>query len=84
MLKAGGKYRARIEDPAKRLLQATGLPSCVEAGGQPVDEHGSIHVVLDVFLARPHDLDRTVDLLGDLDGSDDAVGLEPPAEAAAD
>ena len=40
--------------------------------------------MLDVFLARPHDLDRTVDVLGDLDGASDAVGLEPAAEAAAD
>ena len=56
----------------------------VEAGGQPVEEIGPVHVVLDVLLAGPHDLHRAVDLLRDLDGADDAVDLEPPAEAAAD
>ena len=40
--------------------------------------------MLDIFLARPHHLDRTVDLLGDLDGASDIVGLQPPAKAAAD
>ena len=40
--------------------------------------------MLDIFLARPHDLHGTVDVLGDLDGAGDAVHLQPPAEAAAD
>ena len=40
--------------------------------------------MLDVFLARPHDLHGTLDVLGDLDGADDAVDLEPAAEPAAD
>ena len=40
--------------------------------------------MLDVFLARPDDLDGTIDMLGDLDGADHAVDLQPPAEAAAD
>ena len=39
----------------------------IEAGGDAVEPIGPVHVVLDVFLAGPHDLDRTVDLLGDLD-----------------
>ena len=30
------------------------------------NQYGPVHVVLDVFLARPDDLDRAVDLLGDL------------------
>ena len=56
----------------------------IQAGGDPVEEIGPVHVVLDVFLARPDDLDRTIDLLGDLDGANDAVDVEPPAESAAD
>ena len=60
------------------------MPFRIEAGGDPVEEIGPVHVVLDVFLAGPHDLHRAVDMLGDLDGADDAVGLQPPAEAAAD
>ena len=56
----------------------------IETGGHPVEPIGPVHVVLDIFLARPHDLHRAVDLLRDLDGANDAVGLQPPAEAAAD
>ena len=56
----------------------------VETGGHPVEPIGPIHVVLDVFLARPDDLDRTVDVLGDLNCASDAVDFEPPAEPAAD
>jgi hypothetical protein len=40
--------------------------------------------VLDVFLARPDDLDRTVDVLGDLDSADDTIDLEPPAKPTAE
>jgi hypothetical protein len=60
------------------------LTLIVEAGGQPVEPIGPVHVVLDIFLACPHDLDRTVDVLGDLDGANDAVDLQPPAKPAAD
>ena len=56
----------------------------IETGGHPVEEIGPIHVVLDVFLAGPDDLDGTVDMLGDLDGASDAIDLQPPAKAAAD
>ncbi len=56
----------------------------VETGGHPVEEVGPVHVVLDVFLAGPHDLDGAVDLLRDLDGAGDAIDLQPPAKAAAD
>jgi hypothetical protein len=44
----------------------------IETGGHPVEESWPVHVVLDVFLARPHDLDGTVDVLGDLDCANDA------------
>ena len=56
----------------------------IETGGDPVEPIGPIHVVLDIFLAGPHDLHGTIDMLRDLDGASDAVGLEPPAEPAAD
>ena len=56
----------------------------VETGGDAVEEIGPVHVVLDIFLAGPHDLHRAVDLLRDLDGASDAVDLQPPAKAAAD
>jgi hypothetical protein len=47
---------------------------------QTIEPIRPVHVVLDIFLARPHDLDRTIDMLGDLH----RVGFQPPAEAAAD
>ena len=56
----------------------------IETGGHPVEEIGPVHVVLDVFLARPHDLDGTVDMLRDLDRASDVIDLQPPAESAAD
>ena len=56
----------------------------IETGGQAVEEHRPVHVVLDVLFARPDHFDGTVDVFGDLDGALDAVALQPPAEAAAD
>ena len=40
--------------------------------------------MLDVLFAGPHDLHRPIDLLGDANGRDHHVGLEPAPEAAAD
>ncbi len=40
--------------------------------------------MLNVFLASPYNLHGTIDLLGDFDGADRAVSLEPSAKAAAD
>ena len=51
-----------IEEPAKRWFQATGIPFVIETGRHPVEEIGPVHVVLDIFLAGPDDLHRTVDL----------------------
>jgi hypothetical protein len=59
-------------------------PLRVQARRDPVVPIGPVHVVLDVFLSRPDDLDRTIHLAGDLDGANDAVDLEAPSEAAAD
>jgi hypothetical protein len=56
----------------------------IETGRDPIKEHGPIHVVLDVLLGRPHNLDRTVDVLCDLDSAINTIGLEPAPEAAAD
>ena len=55
----------------------------VETSRYPVEESGPVHIVLDVFLAGPDDLDRTVDMLRDLDGASDTIDLQPPAKAAA-
>src|SRR6202171_1078113 len=56
----------------------------IETSGYPVEETGPVHVVLDIFLASPHDLHRTLHLHGDLNRAGDAVDLEPATEAAAD
>ena len=56
----------------------------IETGGQPVEPIGPIHVVLDILLAGPHDFHWTVDMLGDLDGAGDVIGLQPPAEPSAE
>src|ERR1700676_3066347 len=60
------------------------LSLLIETGGYAVEEIGSVHVVPDVFLAGPHDLDGAVDMLRDLDGAPDTVNLQPPAKATAD
>jgi len=45
---------------------------------------GTIHVVPDVFFARPHDLYRAIDLLRDLRGARDTVAFQTTTEAATD
>ncbi len=45
---------------------------------------GAIDVVLDVFLARPDDLDGPVDFLRDAHRFLDIVDFQPAAEAAAE
>ena len=59
-------------------------PFLIETGGHPIEEGGPVHVVLDIFLARPHDFDRAVDMFGDLNRTRDAVGFESTAEPATD
>src|SRR5262245_49399881 len=56
----------------------------IETGGHPVEPIRAVHVVLDVFLARPHDLDRALDMLCDLNRARDTVDVQSPSEAAAD
>ena len=55
----------------------------VEARGEAVVVVRPVHVVLDVLLAAPHDLDRVFGLLGNQRCLDDEVELEPSPEAAA-
>src|SRR6201988_4387453 len=56
----------------------------IETRGNSVEPIRPIHVVLDIFLAGPDDLDRAVDMLRDPDRAFDTIALQPPAEAAAD
>ena len=58
-------------------------PAGVQSGGDTVEVVGTIVIVAQVFLARPHELDRVVHLLGDCGRHVDAVNVEPPAEGAA-
>jgi len=59
------------------------LAGRIKSGRLPIEIVRPIHIVLDVFLAAPDHLHRTIDVLGDLDGQHRAIGLQPPAEAAA-
>ena len=54
------------------------------ACGDAIEPVGPVRIVLNVFLASPYNLHGTIDLLGDFDGADRAVSLEPSAKAAAD
>ena len=83
-MNAGGQPSRNHRGAGEAIVPGDRHALLVETGGQPVEPIGPVHVVLDVFLAGPHDLHRAVDMLGDLDRADDAVGLQPPAEAAAD
>src|SRR5208337_3468769 len=56
----------------------------VETGGESVEPIGPVHVVLDIFLASPHDLHRTVHMHGDLNRARDAIDFEPATKPAAD
>src|SRR5262245_4696941 len=56
----------------------------VEPGGDPVEPVRTVHVVLDVFLARPHDLHGTIDVLADLRRPNGDVLLEASPEPATD
>ena len=55
----------------------------IKSGRQPIEIVRPIHIVLDVFLAAPDHLHRTIDVLGDLDSQHRAIGLQPSAEATA-
>src|SRR5262249_14267168 len=58
--------------------------SCtVKTGGYAVIVVGSIHIVLDVFLAAPNDLDRIVQLRRDEGRLHDEVEFKPSSETTA-
>src|ERR1700738_549633 len=55
----------------------------IETGGYPVDKVRPIHVMLDIFLAGPDDLNRSVHVHRDLNRAGDAINLESATKAAA-
>jgi hypothetical protein len=66
------------------MVPGNRLSLFVEAGRNSVEPIGPVHVVLDVFLAPPDNLDRAVDMLRDLDGANYTIDLESAAKPAAD
>jgi len=56
----------------------------IETGRDPVEPIGSVHVVLDIFLAGPYDFHRTVHMHGDLNSPSDAINFEPATKTAAE
>ena len=63
------------------MRPASHLALCVDSRAQAVVVVRAIHVVLDVFLARPDHLHRSLHLLGNLHGAHRAVVLEAAPEA---
>src|ERR1700754_5077077 len=59
------------------------LAGRIKSGRQPIEIVRPIHIVLDVFLAAIDHLHWTIDVLGDLDGEDRAIGFQSSAEAPA-
>ncbi len=81
----GGREEARHDRRADdAVAPGDGHALLVEAGFELVVIVGPVHVVLDVFLAAPDDLDRIFRLLGDERRLGDEVHLQPAAEAAAE
>src|ERR1700722_17369916 len=81
-----GRGEPSRQDRGAREAMVPGdrLSSLIETGGYAVEEIGSVHVVLNVFLAGQHDLDGAVDMLRDLDGASDTIDFQPAAESTAD
>ena len=75
---AGHRLRNHLE------AHRRGLAVLAEAGGQRVHRLRPVEVVRHVVFARPQQLDRLVDGLGDLRRLDDVVDVDAPAEAAAE
>src|SRR6266403_36725 len=66
------------------MVPGDGHPFLIKTGEYPIEETGPVHVVLDIFFARPDDLDWTIDMFGDLDSANDAIDLQTTTEAATD
>src|SRR4029453_7354851 len=59
-------------------------PAVRQGCGDRVAVNGSVNVVLYVLFARPHDLNRTVNVPRNTDGTVDHVHLEPAPKATTD
>ena len=66
------------------MIPGNRLSLLIETGRDPVEPIGSVHVVLDIFLAGPYDLHRTVHMHGDLNSASDAINFEPATKTAAE
>src|SRR5581483_5692784 len=84
VLEARRQMSSNHRGTRKTVIPGNQLPFVVQAGGDAVDPVGAIHVVLNILFAGPDNLHGTIDMPGDLDGADGAVGLQPPAKAAAE
>ena len=73
-----------IEPTAVRKSKAVGMPSAPERGLEPQGGLRAVAVVLDVLLARPHQLDRLAERLGHLDRLTQLIVDRAPPEAAAE
>ena len=75
-----GQHRGAGDGVAPALQATFGI----QRGSETVDVVRAVHVVGGVFLARPGQLDRIIDLGRDRYRLADEVHLQPPAEGAAD
>ena len=73
-----------IEPTAILASNATGMPSAPERRLQPHRRLRAVTVVRHVLFARPHQLDRLADLLGDQDRLAHFVVIAAAAEATAE
>src|SRR5262245_18579377 len=69
---------------ARHAMRPCGDTALHEARGHTVVIHRPEDVLLNVFLARPDDLDRTLDFLRDAHRPFDLEDLEPSPERAAE
>src|SRR5208283_31650 len=55
---------------------------CVQPGCKTVIVIGTIDVVLNILFASPHDLNREINLMGDLHSPGDTIDVEATAKPA--
>src|SRR5512132_3075465 len=67
-------------DPYDPVAPGHQLAAGVEPGSDPVEVVGAIHIMLNILLAGPDDLDGTLDVLGDTDSLGDVIMFEAPPE----
>jgi hypothetical protein len=73
-----------IDEPVTRWNQADRHALVVQPGRQAVQVIRTVHIVLDVFLARPDDLQRALGQFGEGHRLDHVVDFQPAPEAAAE